>query len=338
MLALMFTFGLSGGVHGFDPLVLLLIALVLEAYIGDAAFLFGRLPHPVALIGKFVGVLERKLNREHRSQMDRAVRGFLLVIVVAAAAAAVGWGVAWLSQNHDFGFMVELTLLVLLLAQRGLYDHVRAVAVALKTDGLDAGRVAVAHIVGRDPLQLDEYGVSRAGLESLAENFCDGVVAPAFWYLLFGMPGLLAYKAINTMDSMIGYTTPQYRAFGMAAARMDDIANLIPARLAGLFLVIAAFFAPGARPGKAAKVMLRDSGKHRSMNAGWPEAAMAGAFDLALAGPRRYRERVADDPWIGDGRARARPEDIRRGLYLYLVACLVNGGWIGTVAVIRYNL
>jgi adenosylcobinamide-phosphate synthase len=333
----MFTFGLTGGVHGFDPLVLLLIALVLEAYIGDAAFLFGRLPHPVALIGNLIGLLERKLNRDHRSPMDRAVRGLLLVIIVTGLAGTVGWAVAWLSQNHDFGVALELIVLVLLLAQRGLYDHVRAVAVALKTDGLDAGRGAVAHIVGRDPLQLDEYGVARASLESLAESFCDGVVAPAFWYLLFGLPGLLAYKAINTMDSMIGHTTPRYRAFGMVAARMDDIVNLIPARLSGLFIVIAALFAPHARPGRALKVMLRDAGKHRSLNAGWPEGAMAGAFGLALAGPRRYREHVADDPWIGDGRARATPVDIRRGLYLYLVACLINGGWVATVAVIRYS-
>ena len=333
----MFTFGLPGGVHGFDPLVLLLIALVLEAYIGDAAFIFGRVPHPVALIGKLVAVLDRKLNREHRGQMDRAVRGLVVVVVVAGLAAVIGWAVAWLSQNHDFGFALELILLVLLLAQRGLYDHVKAVAVALKSDGLEAGRGAVAHIVGRDPLQLDEYGVARAANESLAENFSDGVVAPAFWYLLFGMPGLLVYKAVNTMDSMIGHTTPRYRAFGMAAARMDDILNLIPARLSGLFIVLASIFAPNARPGGALKVMLRDAGKHRSMNAGWPEGAMAGAFGLALAGPRRYREHVADDPWVGDGRARVLPEDIRLALYLYLVACLINGGWIATVAVIRYG-
>ncbi len=333
----MFTFGLAGGTKGFDPLVLLLVALVVEAYVGELRSVFRRVRHPVAVIGGLIQALDRKLNREHRSEMDRAVRGAFAVLLVVVGAAAVGWGVAWPSQHHEFGWIVEFVLVVLLLAQRGLYDRVKDVAVALKEPGLEPAREAVSHLVGRDPAYLDQYGIARAAIESCAENFCDAVVAPVFWYVLFGFPGLLVYKAVNTMDSMIGHRTPQYRAFGMAAARLDDALNLIPARLAGLFLSLAAVFVPTARPLRAVRTMLRDAGRHRSFNAGWPEAAAAGALDLALAGPRHYAHGTVTDAWMGDGRARLGPADIRRALYLYAVACLINGGWVAAIAVIRFH-
>ena len=176
----------------------------------------------------------------------------------------------------------------MLVAQRSLYDHVAAVALALDRGGLAAGREAVRHIVGRDPSRLDAHGVARAAIESLAENFSDGVVAPVFWYLLLGLPGLFAYKMANTLDSMIGHKTPHYLAFGWAAARFDDLANLAPARISGVLIAAAAVFAEKGRPGRALAIMLRDGAKHRSPNAGWPEGAMAGALDLALAGPRHY--------------------------------------------------
>ncbi len=283
-----------------------------------------------------MGFLERKLNRENRSQMDRAARGIFVVFVVAGLSAAVGWGVAWLTQNHDFGWIVELFLVTALLAQRSLFDHVSAVGNALAKEGVESARRQVAHIVGRQTSELDEFGVARAALESCAENFCDGVVAPVFWYVLFGFPGLLVYKAVNTMDSMIGYKTERYRAFGMAAARTDDVMNLIPARLAGLFIVFASVFTPTVKPLKSLKVMLRDSRLHPSLNAGWPEGAMAGALGISLAGPRRYAERVVDDPWIGDGSPRATHKDIAKGLYLYIVACLINAMWVAAIAMIHY--
>ena len=273
----MFTIGLAGGPTGFDPLILLLAALVFEALVGEARLIFRFVPHPVRLIGGAVEFADRKLNREARSEMDRAIRGGIVALVVAAACFGVGSAVAWLSRVHPWGALVELLLLVSLVTQRGLYVRVRAVGAALDGQGLEGGRAAVAHIVGRDTGALDGPGVARAALESCAENFCDGVVAPVFCYVLFGFPGLLVYKAVNTMDSVIGYRTPRHRAFGFVAARTDDILNLIPARLAGLFLVIAAVFTPTARPGAALRVMLRDAGKHRSPNAGWTEGAMAGA-------------------------------------------------------------
>ncbi|HER26628.1 MAG TPA: cobalamin biosynthesis protein CobD [Rhodospirillales bacterium] len=332
----MFTFGLAGDVYGFDPLVLLLIALIVETAIGDARLLFKLVPHPVVLIGRLIDWFDGKLNRPERSEMDRAIRGALVVCIVVALCLALGWAIAWLTQNHDFGWIVELFGLTALLAGRSLYDRVRAVALALRL-GLEPARSEVAHIVGRDPRYLDEHGVSRAAIESAAENFCDGVVAPVFWYVLFGFPGILVYKAVNTMDSMIGHLTPKYRAFGMTAARLDDVLNLIPARLSGLFIALAAAFVPTASVGQALKVMLRDAGKHKSINAGWPEGAAAGALGLALAGPRKYAELTVDDPWLGDGTAKATNKDIHRMLYLFVVASLINGMWVTALAIIRLS-
>jgi len=335
----MLSFGLDGNDWVLDPLVILLIAIVLDAAIGEVGGPFRQVPHPVRIIGNLIGFLDAKLNRETRSQADRTARGVLVVVFVCGLSAIVGWAVSWMTHNHDFGWVVELALTFALLAQRSLYDHVRAVARALAgSGGIEAGREAVSHIVGRDVRQLDAHEVARAAIESCAENFSDGVVAPVFWFLLFGFPGLLVYKAVNTMDSMIGYTNPRYRAFGMAAARLDDALNYVPARLAGLFLAAAAVSSPTANPAAALRTMTRDARKHRSPNAGWPEGAMAGALGLALAGPRRYAETAADGSWIGDGRARATKTDIDRALHLYVVACVINGLMVSALALIRLGL
>ncbi len=336
MLPRMLTFGMTG-TGGFDPLVLLLMALFVEAYIGEAKRLFKVVRHPVVIIGNVTAFFERKLNRESRSEADRAVRGALVVVFLCGCAFAVGWGVSWLSLNHSFGWIIEFAGIVMLLAARSLYDHVSDVAKGLRQN-VEAGRRAVSHIVGRDPDSLNGAGVARAAIESLAENFGDGLIAPVFWYVLFGFPGLLVYKTVNTMDSMIGYRSPRYRAFGMTAARLDDVLNLIPARLAGLFFVLASLFVPTAKPGAALKIMLRDSKYHRSFNAGWPEGAMAGALGLKLAGPRQYPGTTVNDPWIGDGVADATAKDISRALYLYFVACLINGVWVAAIAVVRFSL
>jgi len=330
----MLTFGFIHGESGLDPLILLLVALMFDAYFGDAPLLYRYVKHPVAIIGDLIGVLDRKLNRETRSDTNRAIRGALVVLIVSGFAATIGAGVAWFGHTHPWGWPFELLLVTSLLAGRSLYDHVSAVACALN-NSLEQARDAVRHIVGRDPTQLDEHGVARAAIESSAENFCDGVVAPVFWYLLFGLPGLAVYKAVNTMDSMIGYRNARYRAFGMTAARLDDALNIIPARLAGLFLVFAAVLVPKARPRAALETMLQDASKHRSMNAGWTEAAMAGALNLALAGPRRYAKRTVDDPWIGGGTARATAGDVNRALYLYAVANLINIVWVSAFTVVR---
>ena len=207
----------------------------------------------------------------------------------------------------------------MLLANRDLFDHARRVASGLDKS-LSEGRHAVAHIVGRDPETLNEAGVARAAIESVAENFSDGVVAPMFYYVLFGLPGILAYKAVNTLDSMVGYRNERFGSFGWAAARLDDIVNLPASRLSGGLIVLAAYLLPGMSGRDALAAMRRDAYKHRSPNAGWPEAGMAGALGVALAGPRVYGGRHVEDHWMGSGRQEASPHDIRKALRLYVLA------------------
>jgi len=318
-----------------DPLLLLLAALALDGAIGDPAAIFRRLPHPVALVGLLIGGLEQRLNRQDHSDRDRRLGGIATVLVVVVVAAGAGALVDAVAARWALGSIAEVAVLTVLLAQRSLYDHVAAVAQAMDREGLSGGREAIRHIVGRDPESLDEDGVGRAAIESLAENFSDGVVAPVFWFLLLGLPGICAYKAVNTLDSMIGHRSPRYRAFGWAAARLDDVANLVPARLAGLLIAIAAVLTPRASAKDAMVIMVRDARKHRSPNAGWPEAAMAGALDLSLAGPRQYGGARVEDAWIGEGSEDAGADDIRRALRLFVVACLVEAALIGVVAFLR---
>jgi adenosylcobinamide-phosphate synthase len=311
-----------------DPFLMLVAGLALDAWLGDMPALFARIPHPVVLAGRAVAFFDRRLNREIRSEASRRVRGILTATVLVGLAAGCGLAVERICRGSVVGAAVEILLIAVLVAQRSLFEHVAEVARALDWGGLAAGREAVRHIVGRDPASLDAHGVARAAIESLAENFSDGVVAPAFWYLLLGLPGLFAYKMANTLDSMIGHRTPRYHAFGWGAARLDDLLNLVPARISGLLIAAAALFAENGRPGRAVAVMLRDASKHRSPNAGWPEGAMAGALGLVLAGPRHYAEGVVVDPWVGEGTARAATSDIRRGLRLYRLACLIEGGLV----------
>jgi adenosylcobinamide-phosphate synthase len=299
---------------------------VIDALLGDMPAIFRYVPHPVVLAGRAIAFFDRRLNRETRSQASRRERGIVTVIVLVGAAALLGLIVERVCRGSLLGAVLEAGMIAVLVAQRSLYEHVAAVAAGLANGGLNGGREAVRHIVGRDPMNLDAHGVARAALESLAENFSDGVVAPVVWYLLLGLPGLFAYKMANTLDSMIGHRTPRYRAFGWAAARLDDVLNTVPAPLSGVLFAIAAVFAKKCRPGHALAIMLRDGRKHHSPNAGWPESAMAGALGLALAGPRRYPEGLVADPWLGDGSARAGVSDIVRGLQLYRLACFLEAG------------
>lgn len=320
----------------FGPTVamLLVLALLLDWILGDMRWFYRFVPHPVVLIGKLITALDRRLNRDTRSGRNRMIRGALVAVVVVGLSALIGWGIDRGLDEIPYGWAAEVFLVSVLLAARSLFSHVGDVAHALKSDGVDGGRKAVAHIVGRDPSTLDEHGVARAAVESLAENFADGVAAPAFWYLVFGLPGILAYKAVNTLDSMIGYRNAKYKDFGMAAARLDDIVNWIPARLTGILICISAFFSPKSAPLRAVRAMFRFAGKHASPNAGWPEGAMAGALDLALGGPRRYPGGISEAAWIGDGRARLTPGDIRAAQYLYAIAngLLIAGTLTAAVA------
>jgi len=319
---------------GSDTLFIVVAALAFDALIGDPDWLWRRLPHPVVLIGSSIGFLERTLNRGNWSPSQRKAAGVGVVVLLVSTSGLIGFSVeAALPQNLAGNIALGLITSVLI-AQRSLYQHVARVQSAFAEGGLAGARAAVAMIVGRDPEQLDEAGVSRAAIESCAENFSDGVVAPVFWLALLGLPGLFAYKAINTADSMIGHRTARYEFFGWAAARVDDLVNLIPARLSGLLLAVVAPIANGA-VGMALNVMRRDAPKHRSPNAGWPESATAGALGLALAGPRRYGEHIVDDPFLNaDARKEATPGDIDRALDLYVAACLLQAAAYAALALV----
>lgn len=297
-----------------------LLALVLDLLFGEPKWLYARMPHPIVWIGNLISGLEARLHRPHFGPPGQIALGAILVAVTVALCAIAGGAVAWLSGKSGYGWIVTGVVGSIFIAARSLHDHVAAVALGL-SQGLPEGRVAVSHIVGRDPAQLDEAGVSRAALESLAENFSDAVVAPLFWFLLAGLPGLLAYKAINTLDSMIGHRNEHYLYFGRVAARLDDAVNWPGARIAGALLCLGAVVAPGLSAAGAWRIMRRDGGKHASPNAGWPEAAMAGALGLALTGPRIYDGKIVDGAWIGDGDGPASAADIARGCNLYRWTC-----------------
>lgn len=304
----------------FSNLLLVCCALPLEALLGYPDRLFRAIGHPVTWIGALIGWLDRVSPR-------RRWAGVAAVGVLIAATVGPALLVQRLVLQALPGW-VALPILALaasaLLAQRSLWTHVVDVADALDAQGLDGGRRAVSRIVGRNPDTLDQAGVARAAIESLAENFSDGVVAPALWCAAFGLPGIVFYKAVNTADSMIGHRTPRHEKFGWAAARLDDLINLPASRLAALWLMASATILR-ADPVGALRAMVRDARKHRSPNAGWPEAAMAGALGLRLAGPRVYGTTRVEDSWMGDGRAEAGPDDIRRALGLYRAACIVQG-------------
>lgn len=309
-----------------STLAIALAALGIEAAVGWPAPLYAAIGHPVTWIGRLIGLLDRRLNHDDAPEADRRRAG----LVALAIVLAVTGGIAWALQAIVFWTLPKiLAVLVVgafaasLPAQRSLHEHVAAVADGLERD-LDEGRRAVAMIVGRDTTVLDEAGVARAAIESLAENFSDGIVAPLFWTAVLGLPGGALYKAANTADSMIGHRTPRHEAFGRAAAKFDDLVNLPASRLSAAWLAIAAAIRPGTSARSAIEAVRRDAGNHRSPNAGWPEAAMAGALGIALAGPRSYHGETYEGAWMGDGRRDLAATDIRRALSLYRTALAVQ--------------
>jgi adenosylcobinamide-phosphate synthase len=288
------------------------VALGLETVFGYPEALRPDAAHPVVWIGRGIGVLERRWNRPERPAASRRALGVATVALVAGGAAAAGWAVQRACGGSRPGRLAAALLATPGLAQRSLFDHVEAVRRPLAAGELVEARTAVGRIVGRDVEALDVAEIAAAGLESLAESFNDGVVAPTFWLALAGLPGLWAYKAVNTADSLIGHMEPRWRDFGWAAARLDDLMNLIPARLAGLLIALSA--------GRGGAVMWRDAGKHASPNAGWPEAAMAGALGVRLGGAARYDGELIARPAFGDGPP-PQGADLARGLAVYRRAC-----------------
>jgi len=299
-----------------------LLAMLIELGIGYPQRLVSVVGHPVTWIGALIGWLDRLLNRGAAIPLRRAA-GILAVVVVLALVGAIAWLAQWQLLRLPFGILIIAGLAGTMIAQRSLHRYVANVASALELQDLDTGRKAVSHIVGRDTAGLDSAGVARAAIESLAENFSDGVVAPVFWLVVAGLPGAALYKAINTADSMIGHRTPRYASFGWAAARLDDLVNLPASRLTALLLVAAAVLRKDASAGDAWRAVRRDAARHRSPNAGYPEAAIAGALGLALAGPRVYGGVPLNDAFMGDGRREANAKDIRRALALYRCADVI---------------
>lgn len=291
-------------------------ALVIERLIGYPRAIHDRLGHPVEYAGRLIAGLDDRLNRTAFARRTKRFNGMLTVLLLIAATGAAAIALTIVFRAVLYGWIAEAIIASTLFAQSELRRFVQRVADGLD-ENVDAGREAVRHIVGRDPAQLDEAGVARAAIESLAENTSDGIVAPAFWLAIGGLPGLVIYKAINTADSMIGYRSEKYLHFGWAAARLDDLLNLIPARICGLFFAGAASLTSPSAGSDALHAMWRDASKHLSPNAGWPEAAMAGALDIRLGGPRSYEGTTVELATMGDGREDLGSGDIRRALRLY---------------------
>ncbi|MFO1084302.1 MAG: adenosylcobinamide-phosphate synthase CbiB [Reyranellaceae bacterium] len=314
---------------------LALIAVATEAIIGYPDAVFRLIGHPVTWIGRLITWCDEAWNSPTALAPTRRWRGLLTLLLLIAASVAAGVATTAIVDRllpSLAALMVCGVLASSLLAQRSLDTHVLAVATALEQGGLAAGRQAVSQIVGRDTKSLDEAAVCRAAIESLAENFSDGVVAPLLWMVIGGLPGALAYKAINTADSMIGHKSERYLAFGWASARCDDLVNLPASRLSALWLALAAALL-GLSPRAALATVWRDAGRHRSPNAGWPEAAMAGALTIRLSGPRLYQGRPVQEPWVGEGTGDLTAQHIRAALKLYRVACGLQIAVLGALMI-----
>ena len=311
---------------------LLTLALLIDIFVGDPDWIWRRIPHPVVLFGRLIDWFDGLRDREkvHRFvdgigiKKPENVDMFLgLALLACFLAIAVGLG-DLIDTFGGFGWVIELVLVTVMMAQKSLYDHVARVAKAFRTEGLSSARTAVSMIVGRDVSKLDESGVSKAAIESLAENFSDGVIAPTFWYAIGGLPGLLFYKAVNTADSMIGHRNERFEYFGKPAAKLDDWMNWPAARLSSVLVVISVALARGGRvAGNVWSATLRDASTHRSPNAGWPETSFAAALNLKLGGPRSYgSDSVEAEFLFAEGRDIAKPADIEKSLSLFLRCCI----------------
>ena len=311
---------------------LLTLALLIDIFLGDPDWLWRRAPHPVVLIGNLIDRFDKFRDQERFTTLAKRLGlssvstaeialGALLLVVLLVIALGIG---NLLGYFGTIGWVIELIAVAVLVAQKSLHDHVARVAQALRSEGVPGGRVAVSMIVGRDVSQLDESGVCKAAIESLAENFSDGVVAPVFWYVVGGLPGILFYKAVNTADSMIGHRTPRHEYFGKPAAKLDDWMNWPAARITSLLVIASVALARGGRAaGNVWSVTLRDAGSHRSPNAGWPESSFAAALNLALGGPRNYGSDQVEAAFLNaEGRTVAKPIDIDKSLSLFLRSCI----------------
>ena len=299
-----------------NQIALATIALLLEGFVGYPPRLQSAIGHPVQWMGSLLNYLDDGLNDSDATPKNNRINGVIALVVLVLCFGMPALIVAQLLVHIPYGWIINIALAMPFIAQKSLSDHVSAVARALP-QSLPLARDEVAKIVGRDPTGLNEAGIAKAALESLSENASDGVVAPIFWYALLGLPGIVAYKAINTADSMIGHKSEKYLNFGWAAARLDDLVNLPASRLTGFLFAGAARLQSEAAMKASWSAMTRDARKHQSPNAGWPEAAMAGALGFQFGGPRSYHGEVVELPTMGTGRAPSDDKDIDAGLSLF---------------------
>lgn len=305
----------------------LFCAIILDMIVGDPDWLWRKYTHPIVWFGRATGYADDKFNSISLTNHQRKVKGVIALVLLVSVAIVLGClSMVILSYIGFLGQVVEIVIVAIFIAQKSMADHVGQVIKPLKYGDIDGARTAVSMIVGRDTKQLDESSISRATIESMSENFSDGVVAPVFWFAILGLPGLFAYKMINTGDSMIGHMTEKYQDFGWASARLDDLMNWIPARISALFILGACFISRGCRGAmNAARVILQDAKQHRSPNAGWPESAMAGALNIALAGPRTYAEYKVDDAYMNEsGRKMLTFNDVQQAEIVFWTACLIE--------------
>jgi adenosylcobinamide-phosphate synthase len=307
----------------------MLLAMAIDGSVGWPGALYARIGHPVTWLGRLIDALDRGWNRNADPPWRRRAAGLGTTVAVIGLASMLAFPLQTAIGSDGRPALLAGILAWPFVALRSLYQHVAAVARPLQGGDMPAARTAVSMIVGRDPDLLDRAGIARAAIESLAENTSDGVVAPIFWGALFGLPGIVGYKAVNTLDSMIGHRDARHEAFGWAAARIDDIANFVPARLTGLLFAIAS-----GRLAPAVVCMLRDARRHRSVNAGWPEAAVAGALSVRLCGPRSYHGLLAKEPWLNERARDAAGGDVARALALYVRAMILFGALLLVFALV----
>ncbi len=315
-----------------STLTLAAIAILIERIVGYPSVLQKTIGHPVEWFGLLIDSAEKYFNLAPNNLIQGRLRGAIALVLILIFTALPAWLVSQVLGRFTGGPLIEALLATTLIAQKSLRQHVLDVYRAL-SNSLQDGRHAVAKIVGRETRSLDESGVAKAALESLAENTADGIVAPVFWFALLGLPGIVAYKVINTADSMIGHKTDRHLHFGFVAAKLDDLVNLPASRLTALFFAGAALFSSSQAAKAALAATWRDAGKHRSPNAGWPESAMAGALDLKFGGPRFYDGEIVDLPFLGHGREQLTRLDIDSGLKLYGRALWIMLGLVVLLAI-----
>lgn len=312
-------------------LLMLLLAIILDMVVGDPDWLWRKFPHPVVGFGKVISILDQRLNRIRDNRQMRKKLGVLALAIMLLLALIVGLLLGSIfRQLGIIGFAIEIVIVAVLIAQKSMSDHIKAIIDPLAKGDIEGARTAVSMIVGRQTSQMETSDVARSSIESLAENFSDGVVAPVFWYAILGLPGILMYKMLNTADSMIGHKTVEHEDFGWASAKLDDLANWLPARLSAILIAIAALFSRGTRSFKnAIWTVLNNASLHRSPNAGWPETAMAGALGIVLSGPRSYNGIITHEPYLNPtGRLKLTHLDLENAHKLFWLACIFEALFI----------